>query len=474
MKNKQFTLLTLLLALALLSPTGKLTASMLGVGTTRVSIASDGTEGNMHSTWPSISADGRYVAFESEASNLVSGDTNGRDDVFVHDRQTGQTIRVSVASDGTEGDRESYRPSASSDGRYVAFESYATNLMSGDTNFSPDVFVHDQQTGQTICASLADGTVALGSSSWPSISANGRYVAFASTANNLVVDDTNYREDIFVYDRDADEDGIFDEVGQVSTTRVSLTSGGTQVTTGDSYVPSISADGRYVAFGSRATDLVPGDTNGHEDVFLHDRQTGQTTRISVASDGTEGNGSSWYNAISADGRYVAFRSDASNLVSGDTNEWDDIFVHDRVTGQTVRISVASDGTQANGMSHGRSISGDGRYVAFDSGASNLVSGDTNNVADIFVHDRDADGDNIFDEAGQVSTTRASVASDGAEGLGNSEWPSISGDGRYVAFASYSSTLVPGDTNWVGDIFVRDRGGPIVHIYLPLVVRSATN
>jgi Tol biopolymer transport system component len=339
-----------------------------------VSVASDGTQGNSHSGSPSISADGRYVAFASYASNLVPGDTNGVMDVFVHDRLTGQTTRVSVASDGTQGNGESRYPSISADGRYVAFMSYASNLVPGDTNGKADVFVHDRLTGQTTRVSVAsDGTQGNGDSwGWPSISADGRYVAFESSASNLVPGDTNGRADIFVHDR---------LTGQ--TTRVSVASDGTQGNN-SSVWPSISADGRYVAFMSYASNLVPGDTNGALDIFVHDRLTGQTTRVSVASDGTQGNGYSWDSSISADGRYVAFESWASNLVPGDTNGKQDIFVHDRLTGQTTRVSVASDGTEGNNNSGWPSISADGRYVAFHSDASNLVPGDTNGRADVFV------------------------------------------------------------------------------------------
>ena len=350
--------------------------------TVRVSVASNGTEGNDFSDAPSISANGRYVAFQSAASNLVSGDTNDTGDIFVHDRATGQTSLVSVASDGTQGNGAAQHAMISANGRYVAFQSDASTLVSGDTNNTHDVFVHDRNTGQTTRVSVAsDGTQGNGLSVHPSLSGNGRYVAFDSVASNLVSDDTNNTSDVFVHDRQS---------GQ--TTRVSVASDGTQ---GNDFSlvtsPSISANGRYVAFISFATNLVSGDTNGAGDIFVHDRQSGQTSRISVASDGTEGDGNSEFPWLSANGRYVAFHSLATNLVSDDTNFTSDIFVHDRQSGQTTRVSVASDGTQGNDFSGDPSISANGRFVSFSSVATNLVSGDTNGAGDIFVHDRQGGG-----------------------------------------------------------------------------------
>ncbi len=417
----------------------------------RVSVASDGSEGNNISYDPSISADGRYVAFASEATNLVSGDTNGVPDVFVHDRTTGQTTRVSVASDGSEGNSSSYDPSISADGRYVAFASAASNLVPGDTNYVMDIFIHDRTTGQTTRVSVAlDGSQVNSASEHPSISADGRYVAFTSYASNLVPGDTNNGTDVFVHDR---------ITGQ--TTRVSVASGGRQANY-ESNNPFISADGRYVTFYSEASNLVPEDTNEIPDIFVHDRTTGQTTRVSVASDGSEGNDQSYYPSISADGRYVAFSSDASNLVPGDTNWQGDIFIHDRTTGQTTRVSVASDGSEGNSSSFYLSISADGQYVAIGSYASNLVPGDTNNGTDVFVHDR---------TTGQ--TTRVNVASDGSQANNHSYNLSISADGRYVAFSSEASNLVPGDTNGAGDIFVAKYSPPPAN-YRPVITLLGDN
>lgn len=287
-----------------------------------------------------------------------------------------------------------------------------------------------------------DGTQGNGNSSnfgpSESISNDGRFVAFLSYASNLVPGDTNGQGDVFVRDRQTNQ-----------TTRISVSSGGMQGN-GASFAPSISADGRYVVFMSWASNLVPEDTNGRQDVFLHDRQTAQTTRVSVASDGSQGNDHSQYPSINFDGRYVVFNSSASNLISGDTNNTVDIFVYDRITGETARVSIASDGSQANGGSYGPRISDDGRYVAFSSHAANLVSGDTNGHGDIFVHDRDTN-----------QTSRVSVASDGTPGNNTSRWPSINANGIFVAFDSFATNLVPGDTNGVWDVFVAAREMPAV-------------
>lgn len=403
--------------------------------TSRISLAADGTQGDNNSWSTSISTDGRYVTFMSVASNLVSGDTNGYSDIFVHDRQTGQIDRISVASDGVQSNREALYPSISGDGRYIVFISHADNLVTGDTNNEVDVFVHDQQTGHTSRVSVAsDGAEAdFGGGGFPSISADGRYVAFNSMATNLVNGDTNNESDVFVHDR---QTGL--------TSRVSVASDGAQgneISSG----PSISADGRYVAFSSHASNLVPGGTLV-QGIFVHDRYTGETSHVSVSSSGAQANRYSEYPSISADGRYVAFHSYANNLVSGDTNLSIDVFVHDRQTGETIRVSVSSSGTQGNGTSASATISADGRYVTFSSESASLVKGDTNGVSDLFLHDR---------QTGE--TIRISVASNGTQGDGDSGGSSISGNGRYIAFASAASNLVGDDTNGFWDVFVHDRG-----------------
>ena len=364
-------------------------------GTTeRVSVDSAGGQGNSFSAnEPAISADGRFIAFESGATNLVVDDTNGARDIFVHDRQTGITERVSVDSAGNEGNNDSNAPAITADGRFIAFTSYANNLVPGDTNtcgyspgMCPDVFVHDRQTGITERVSAdSAGNGGNHHSRYPAISGDGRHLAFMSYANNLVPDDTNDASDIFVHDR---QTGI--------TERVSVDSAGSQANAG-SGGGAMNADGRYVTIVSSASNLVPDDSNGRGDAFVHDRQTGITERVSVDSAGNEGNWHSYKSDISADGRFVSFYAGASNLVPDDTNGRRDVFVHDRQTGITERVSVDSAGNEGNHDSEWFDISADGRYVAFQSEASNLVPDDTNGTYDIFVHDLgDADGDGEWD------------------------------------------------------------------------------
>jgi Tol biopolymer transport system component len=360
--------------------------------TERVSVSSAGVQGNDISFSPAVSTDGRFVAFRSFASNLVPGDTNATDDVFVRDRQNGTTERVSISSTGVQGNGPSGLGGVaiSGDGRFVVFDSPATNLVPGDTNRQNDVFVRDRLHGTTARVSLSStglqgnrGSGDLGLA----ISADGQFVAFASQASNLVPGDTNLHVcghgtcgyDVFVRDLKAG-----------ATERVSVSSTGVQGN-GPSFHPAISRDGRFVAFASITSTLVPGGSNSFEEVLVRDRQAGTTELASVSSLGVQGKGDSFAPAISQDGRFVAFASAATGLVPGDTNHKGDVLVRDRQAGTTVRVSVSSAGAQANGDSGisrddpGVALSADGQAVAFASGASNLVQGDTNGKIDIFVH-----------------------------------------------------------------------------------------
>lgn len=436
-----------------------------------ISVASDGTQADLTTTnYDAVpSADGRYVAFNSEATTLVANDTNGRGDIFVRDTATGTTVRISVATDGTQANDVSFSADISADGRYIVFRSYATNLV-GDTNNFPDVFLHDRDVDndgiydeagaiKTIRLSTNIFSEANGGSGSPTISANGRYVAFSSSATNLATD-TNGSGDVFIHDRDANNNGIFDEFGFVVNSLVSIDKDGNQGNS-DSFSPSISADGRYVAYISRANNLVSGDTNGNADIFVHDRDIDNdgvfdgvaigVTRVSVDSSGSQGSDDSSQPVISADGRFVAFRSRANDLVAGDSNLIrPDIFLHDRDLDNdnifdepgaisTVLVSVDSAGNQSNDKSEDPTLSADGRYVAFASDADNLVTGDDNNSYDIFVHDT-------------LSGITSLVSANQQPANDDSNYPILSADGQFITFVSYATNLVANDTNDIHDIF----------------------
>ncbi len=404
------------------------------------------------------------------------------------------TERVSVDSFGVQANDMSQWPSISSDGRYVSFMTLANNLVPGDTAWV-DVLLHDRHTNQTSCLSIGfagdpgNGHSQMGgvsgNASGCAFSADNRYVVFASQANNLVPGDTNGTVDVFVRDLQAgvttrvgvgasavmsatgryialsslaslvpeDTNGtedvfVYDRTTS-ETTRVSVTSSGLQ-TFQRSYMPAISADGRYVAFISEGQFLVPNDTNLTVDVFLHDRQTAITTRVSVDSSGAQGENGGYRPQISASGRFIVFTTGSPNLTPDGPLLQAQIVIHDRITGSTTLVSRASDGTPANSSCDYASISPDGRFVAFASNGSNLVPGDTNGKTDAFVRD-------LWLE----TTVRVSVASNGAQGNHESTPHGLSADGRHVVFDSRSSTLVPGDTGGFDDIFVRDQGpGPI--------------
>ena len=407
----------------------------------------------------SVSADGRYVAFHSFADNLVSQrDSNEVSDVFVRDLQTGTTTLVSVNTAGTgTGNRESHSPIISANGRYVIFRSEASDLVAVDQD-NPngtvaDVFVRDLQTGTTVLVSrnVAGTGGGSGISIEGGITPDGRFIVFQSSASNLVPNDTNVAPDIFVYDLQTN-----------TNTLVSVNSAGTNGGNSSSLLWSsspggsvelapISADGRYVVFVSGASDLVPGtDSRSSNDVFVRDLQTGTTRLVSVNSAGTgTSNHESTLGLISADGRYVVFLSSSSNLVSvSDNNNESDLFVRDLQTNTTRLITINSSGTAAGnaGGSSEPVISADGRYVAFIGFASDYVAGDNNDARDVFVRDLQTDTTQL------VSLDQTNSTS--ANGISND--PTISADGRFVAFVSTATNLVSTtDANGAPDIFVRD-------------------
>jgi Tol biopolymer transport system component len=305
---------------------------------------------------------------------LIAGDTNGQIDIFVHDRHRRRTDRASVATGGVEGNGGSGEAAISGGGRFIVFASSASNLTPNDSNGLQDIFIRDRELNVTERVNVAtNGVQANGFSFHPSVSRNGRYVAFTSTATNLVSGDLNGKTDVFVRDR-----------WNKTTTIVSLTASGVQ---GDDFStdPAISADGKFVAFTSFATNFVASDNNGPEDIFVKDLALGQLIRVNIGPAGVESNGRSGEPSISGDGRLVSFSSNATNLVADDTNQRSDVFVHDRKNEVTFRVSSGRDGTQGDGNVGDSSMSADGRFVAFGSLATNLVPNDTNNAQDVFVY-----------------------------------------------------------------------------------------
>ena len=399
-----------------------------GGATYLASVGVDGAPAAGDSGFPAISRGGRYVAFTSEAADLVPDDTNGVADVFVRDLRTGRTTRASVDSAGREADRASTLPALSADGRYVAFESAATNLAPGDTNLSVDVFVRDLRAGVTRRVSLnRKGRQAAEGGGRPSLSATGRFVAFSSTSRDLVPGHQHYAQDAYLRDL------LTGAVRRVSTGWDGSPADGFSTPFG------ISDDGRRVVFESSARNLVPGDGNDASDVFVYDVRTRRTTRVSVADGGAEADSYSLGGRLSADGRYAAFGSAAANLVAGDTNGANDVFVRDLRDGRTWRASVADGGGQLDRDSLLTDVSDDGGEVAFESVSDAGY--------DVFVR--------LVDGEGGGRTERVSVAVAGGQGDGSSGRPVVSGDGRHVAFESAATNLVPDDTNGATDVFVRD-------------------
>ncbi|MCC6500114.1 MAG: hypothetical protein IT313_07595 [Anaerolineales bacterium] len=391
---------------------------------TRVSVDSVGAEANNASKRPSISGDGRFVAFESDASNLVPNDTNASTDIFVKDRQTGEVTRVSVDSAGSQADQGSGGATISADGRFVAFVSDASNLVANDTNGMTDVFVRDRQLGITARVSVSSsGEQANALSDFPlAISSDGRYVVFNSDATNLVANDTNGVTDVFLRDT---QTGV--------TERVSIASDGSQANNSSSS-PSISASGQFVTFTSNASNLISDDTNNASDVFVRDRATGATTRVSVNTSGEQADKASRSPAISGDGRYVVFLSKSTNFApgTGDFSGKDFVFLRDRQTGQTTLVSVYSDEIiMTAGLLDQPAISSDGRYAAF----SFYDKGDNNGIMNIWVRDLQAG-----------TSTLVKYGNDSSFGA------SFSANGGIVAFWSNASNLVAGDANETADIF----------------------
>lgn len=416
-----------------------LAVPLFAQSTTRASLDSSGNEEYLFpSRDPAISGDGNVVAWVSQGASFTAGDTNSVDDIFVRDLTTGVTTRVSVDSGGALSNGTSFKPALSYDGQRVVFASYATNLVVGDTNGQPDIFMHDRATGVTSRISVdSAGAQANSASEDSAISDDGTAVVFYSFASNLVPGDTNSASDCFVRD-----------LVTGTTTRVSINDFGDEgnSVSGQSQ-PGISENGQFVVFQSFATNLVLGDTNAQWDVFVHDRATGLTERVSVSSTGIESSFGCTRPSISDNGQIVSFDGFGDDLVTGDTNLREDCFVHDRSTGMTTRVSVDSAGAEATWGASFCQISGDGNSVIFFSTSTNLVAGDANGLGDTFVHD-----------LGSATTELVSVDSAGMQANGQSGNSAVSTDGQSVAFSSFASNLVASDFNSLQDVFVRDRGG----------------
>jgi hypothetical protein len=444
------------------------------------SVATGGMQGDRSSLHAVITPNGRYIAFESLATNLTPSGANGNSQIYVRDTCFGgsqgcqpSTVTVSVASDGSQGNADSYMPAISADGRFVAFESLATNLTPTAVGTSMNIFVHDRDSNAngvfdqpggiatTLVSAATDGTPGNQGSAIPVISSSGRVVAFQSGADNLVPNDTNAAVDVFLRDTCS----LAPSGCTPSTVRVSVATDGTQTGSAQSYDASISADGRFVAFASTASNLVPDKTNSATDIYVRDTCfamspscTPSTTRVSLMSDGSQAQLGGSFPSMSADARFVAFVS--ANLTPSAPINLQAVFVRDTCRGiatgctATTRLaSVGNGGANANGASYSPAISPDGRFVAFQSAATNLAvnnATDTNQQPDFFVYDTCLG----VASGCTPATFQMSLANDGTQSQGEQgvETPNIqiSSVGRVVVFASNALNLLP--TNGVREIF----------------------
>jgi Tol biopolymer transport system component len=425
-------------------------ATSLPVRTFLVSSTASGIAANGPSSRPALSASGRVVAFDTAAGDLFAGDGNGAvRDVVALDLTTNARRLVSIGLDGSPADGDSIAPTLDATGTRVVFTSAAGNLVPRDANHVTDVFARDGD-GPIVRVSVATGGgEANGPSSEPDISADGRYVAFTSSASNLVPGDTNRRPDVFLRD-----------LVTGTTTRVSVTTAGRQAA-GASTTPAISADGRVVSFASTAPQLVPHDRNGLPDVFVRDLRAQRTERVSVGAGGREQSRAviapfTQVSDLSADGRYVVFDSDAPNLVGGDVNRHTDVFLRDRLRHTTELVSLSSTNAEGDNDSFAPTISADGRFVTFESFASNLAPGDGPRE-DVMLRDL----------AGRA-TTVVNVPADGSVRKPELvrqllQRPAVSHDGRFALFTSTAPGMAGGDGNGVEDVFVRALDPPRGHL-----------
>ena len=396
----------------------------------RVSFGMNGQEPNSRVESPSISADGRFIAYSSYASNLVPTDTNGTIDVFLYDRQTQQTTRPVHNKNGGQVAYGTDTPRLSRDGRYLFFISVSNDVVPNSINFVRKIFVLDRQTDTvTRVTNSTTGSEPNNDSYIGQVSADGNWLTYFSFANNLVPNDTNNKFDAFVSNRDG-----------TITERVSVSSAGVQANN-QAYAVAISGDGRYALFNTTANNMVPNDTNNAPDVFLRDRQAQTTTRISVADDGSQTISSYFGSAMSPDARYICFYGYGSGFLPQNTPAREYAFLKDRATNHTELISVAPNGAYPNGNSQIGSISDDGRHVVFRSNASNLAPNDTNTIDDVFLRDRLV---NV--------TTCLSRDAQGVPRGGNNVL--LTPDALSAVFLNDGGGLVAGDNNGTPDLFIR--------------------
>ena len=445
-----------------------------GVTVSRVGGGVQGLGGGFGASHPALSQDGRYVAFEADFTNLVAGDTNNVSDIFVYDNFSKTTAQVSIPDGigvGAQGNSDSTEPAITPDGRYVAFNSNASNLVAtpSDTNLASDVYVRDTNTSisgnRTVRMSVGDGVPGTQANSDSYIAGNAVavdntvaignvLVAFYSLATNLFPALDN-NGSAHVYLRSCTPDFV-------ACTTVPVDNAGTQQANGSSLDPSISKNGRFIVYSSYAKNLGPPlAADGTSQIFVYDRTSGSTVVVSVDNTGAAGTGSSTLASISATGRYAVFTSAATNLVAGlvDNNAVTDVFLHDRdVSGSgifdtpgnisTIRVSVGAAGAQGDGASNTPilpilGISDDGKFVVYETLATNFDPfGDTNGVTDVYLYDTVA-----------KTTRRLSVSGSGAEANNFSVEVTISGNGKVAAYSSLASNLVAGDTNALSDVFV---------------------
>ncbi len=422
-------------------------APTLAHPTSRASVSSSGAQGNGFSFNPDLSFTGRFVLFNSAASNLVEGDANGVPDIFLRDRTTGRTTLVSVSSAGVQGDKASDATWLSWLGRYAFFQSESGTLAPNDTNGFCDAFLRDLWQRTTTRVSVGPGGAQGDECSFAAgISGLGRYLLVNTFASNLAPVGGPGHSNLLVKDR---------RTGRTTVATVGPGGEPSDAAIGDRVASRVSggitADGRWVAFSTTATNMVAGDSNGQRDVFRRDRQAGRTALVSVNAGGAApANGASTFRGLSEDGNLVVFSSNATDLVAEPTTPGrTHVYVRDMAAGRTWRISRGLGGAEADNSSGGIGpVSFNGRFVLFNSAASNLVAGDTNAAPDTFVHDLRTGANALVSRAadgGQIAPPGVFIGSG-----------DLSPDGSVVAFVSAAPGVVPGDTNGALDVFVRQR------------------